>query len=30
LSYTFFEVAGKGGVKLGKAPKSERPQGGTL
>jgi cytochrome c oxidase assembly protein subunit 11 len=30
LSYTFFEVAGKGGVKLGEAPKSERPQGGTL
>ena len=27
LSYTFFEVAGKGGVKLGKAPQG---QGGSL
>jgi len=30
LSYTFFEVAGKGGVKLGEAPKGDRTGGSAL
>ncbi len=29
LSYTFFEVAGKGGVKLGQAPQSEKSGAGA-
>ncbi|MEO6278716.1 cytochrome c oxidase assembly protein [Roseateles sp.] len=30
LSYTFFEVAGKGGVKLGQAPQGASAKGGAL
>jgi len=30
LSYTFFEVAGKGGVKIGQAPQSVKATGGAL